>query len=108
MADRMACEMIYEPLAKVHTDGSFEPVLAEQVDWDQEKLTMSIKLKEGILFSDGTPLTADDVCASIGIRCLAEYNMDVDSVYFHIAGAWDMNCLLYTSYEDLYRWRKSI
>ena len=48
MADRMACEMIYEPLAKVHTDGSFEPVLAEQIDWDPEKQMMTIKLKQGI------------------------------------------------------------
>lgn len=91
MADRMACEMIYEPLAKVHTDGSFEPVLAEQIDWDPEKQMMTIKLKQGISFSDGTPLTADDVCASIGIKCLAEYNMDTDSAYFHIEGVWDMN-----------------
>lgn len=90
-ADRMACELIYEPLAYVNTDGSYDMVLAESVDWNPENLTMTIRLKDGILFSDGTPVTADDVCASIGIRCLAAYNLDDNGPYFHIKGVWDMN-----------------
>lgn len=91
MADKMACEMIYEPLARVNADGSYDMALAESVDWNPEKQTMTIKIKPGVVFSDGSPLTADDVCASIGIRCLAEYNMDTDGPYFHIKGVWDLN-----------------
>ena len=90
-ADKMACGLIYEPLAYVNMDGSYEMVLAESADWNPEKKTITIKLKEGLLFSDGTRVTADDVCASIAINCLASYNQDDSGPYFHIKGVWDMN-----------------
>lgn len=89
--DLAACRLIFEPLARKLTDGSYENVLAESVTWNKESLTMTIKLKPGIVFSDGSALTANDVCASIGAFCLASYNLDTDGAYFNIKGAWDMN-----------------
>lgn len=89
-ADRLACSLIYEPLANVQTDGSLELVLAESAEWDPETFAMTVRLRPGLVFSDGSPVTAEDVCASIALSCLAEYNRDMDSPYFHIRGVWDM------------------
>lgn len=90
-ADRMACGLIFEPLADILPDGSLDLILAESAEWDPETLTIRVRLKPDILFSDGSPVTADDVCASIGLYCLAGYNEDTDSPYFNIRGVWDMN-----------------
>lgn len=89
--DQAACRLMFEPLAEKKPDGSYENVLAKSVTWDQDSLTLTIGLKEDILFSDGSPMTADDVCASIGAFCLASYNPDSAGPYFNIKGAWDMN-----------------
>lgn len=89
--DQEACSLIFEPLAKKNPDGSFENVLAKNTAWDKTTLTLTIELKKDILFSDGSSMTADDVCASIGAYCLASYNLDSSSPYFNIKGAWDMN-----------------
>lgn len=41
------------------TDRTFKPFLAKSVVEDQDKLTVTISLNQGIKFSDGTELTAD-------------------------------------------------
>lgn len=89
--DQAACSIIFEPLARKMPDGSYENVLAKKVKWEKDTLTLTVELKEDILFSDGSPMTADDVCASIGAYCLSAYNLDTDGPYFNIKGAWDMN-----------------
>lgn len=38
---------------------TLEPFLAQSVLMDQDKLTLTIKLREGIMFTDGSELTAD-------------------------------------------------
>lgn len=58
--DTYVCDAIFEPLTDVDREGEFVPVLA---DWtlSEDKLTYTFTLKDGIKFSDGEPLTADDV-----------------------------------------------
>lgn len=90
-ADRMACELVFEPLAEVQPDGSLDFVLAEAADWDGETRTLTIRLKPDQVFSDGSPVTAADVCASISLYCQASYHEDMDSPYFNIRGVWDWN-----------------
>lgn len=89
--DQAACSVMFEPLAKKNPDGSFENILAKKVEWDKDTLTMTIELKKDILFSDGSQMTAADVCASIGAHCLTTYNLDTTGPYFNIKGVWDMN-----------------
>lgn len=57
-----------EPLAWSKTDGSFYPVLAESWVMDNENNTLTIKLKEGITFSNGDPFNAEDVVFTHSIR----------------------------------------
>ena len=58
---------VYEPLAWDKATG-FEPCLAESWDLDAENNTLTVKLLEGVYFSNGDPLTADDVVFTLTIR----------------------------------------
>ncbi|MFC0409015.1 ABC transporter substrate-binding protein [Roseomonas elaeocarpi] len=55
---------IYEPL--LLQDASIKPVAGLAVSWRmRDPLTWELKLREGVRFTDGSPLTAQDVIASI-------------------------------------------
>jgi len=55
---------IYEQLVQRGKDTNFEPSLAQS--WEvRDPLHWRFKLREGVKFHDGTPLTADDVVFSV-------------------------------------------
>ncbi len=59
-------EQIMEPLFTVSDDGrDVKPWLATGYTVSADKLTYTIKLRPGVTFSDGTPMTAKDVKFSI-------------------------------------------
>ncbi|WP_345763542.1 ABC transporter substrate-binding protein [Diaminobutyricibacter sp. McL0608] len=59
-------EQIMEPLFTVSDDGrDVKPWLATGYTVSADKLTYTIKLRSGVTFSDGTPMTAKDVKFSI-------------------------------------------
>ena len=54
--------LVLEGLAQRNPDTlEFEPKLAESWEISEDGLTMTFTLREGLRFSDGEPLTADDV-----------------------------------------------
>ncbi len=61
---------ILEPLAETLPDGSWSPVLAAEIPTlenggiSDDLLTVTWKLREGVLWHDGEPFTADDVLFS--------------------------------------------
>src|SRR6185437_16919275 len=56
---------IYEPLIRRNRELGLEPALA--VKWEQTSPTVwRFHLREGVKFTDGTPLSADDVVFSLG------------------------------------------
>lgn len=62
-ANQNVIDQIYEPLLTKDDDGAIQPLLAssyEQVD----ETTYTFTLREGVTFSDGTPVTVDDVIFS--------------------------------------------
>jgi peptide/nickel transport system substrate-binding protein len=65
--DYQAASLVLEPLVKQDPDGNLLPVLAEEVPsvangGVAENLTsITYTLREGVVWSDGTPLTAEDV-----------------------------------------------
>ncbi|MEV0778472.1 ABC transporter substrate-binding protein [Streptomyces sp. NPDC050433] len=62
-------EMIYEPLARIdYSDGAkVKPWLARSLEFDEAGTTLTVKLRDDVTFSDGRPMTADDVVLSLGI-----------------------------------------
>jgi peptide/nickel transport system substrate-binding protein len=65
--DGLAARLVLEPLVNVMADGTLEPVLADEapslenggVAGDGKSVTY--KLKQGVVWSDGEPFTAEDV-----------------------------------------------
>jgi peptide/nickel transport system substrate-binding protein len=57
---------LYEPLADRDIKSDFELVLAESIEPEQGAKAWTIRLKPGITFHNGKPVTADDVLFSLG------------------------------------------
>jgi peptide/nickel transport system substrate-binding protein len=51
---------VYRGLVKYDKDLSLVPDLAESWEVSDDQLTVTFKLKEGVVWEDGTPFTADD------------------------------------------------
>lgn len=64
-ANEDVCALLYEPLFAL--DPSFEPVnvLCGAYVWDESGLTLTMTLREGVVFSDGSPLEAQDVADTL-------------------------------------------
>jgi len=59
--------VFYDPLIKKDISGTLQPCIA--TEWDTSDPTKTIlKIREGVTFHDGTPLTARDVAYSIAAR----------------------------------------
>ena len=57
--------LLYEPLFRL--DEKLEPVgvLCEGAQWDESGLICTLYIRQGVLFSDGSELTASDVAATL-------------------------------------------
>jgi peptide/nickel transport system substrate-binding protein len=59
---------VYDGLLRVTKDGaSVEPALASSWDTSADGLTWTFHLRPGVMFSDGTPLTSNDVKVSLDL-----------------------------------------
>jgi peptide/nickel transport system substrate-binding protein len=59
--------VFYDPLIKKDAGGTLQPCIA--TEWDTSDPTKTIlRIREGVTFHDGTPLTAQDVAYSIAAR----------------------------------------
>jgi len=64
-------ELIYEPLVTLDSDLSLQPGLATAWAFSEDGMTLTMNLREGVKFHDGSDFTAEDVIASFN-RLLAE------------------------------------
>lgn len=77
---------IFDPLFDFDPDGEFFPILVDEVPTvanggiSEDGLSWRIRLKEGVMWHDGTPLTAEDVKFSL------ELPMDPDFRAFRTTG----------------------
>ena len=54
--------LIYEPLFFVNTvTGDLSPILGTSYKWSKDNLTLTVKTREGVKWSDGEPFSAEDV-----------------------------------------------
>ncbi|MDO8624436.1 MAG: peptide ABC transporter substrate-binding protein [bacterium] len=65
-ADRDLTTLMYAGLMGVSGDGTLIPVLAERYSVSPDGKTYTFTLREGARFSNGTPITADDVVFTVG------------------------------------------
>ena len=60
--------LIFQTLVKMDTTGKIEPFLAESWEVDKDGKSYTFHLRKEVLFSDGTPVTAPQVKASMLYR----------------------------------------
>jgi len=102
-----------EPLAREESDGTITPFLAEEFVCDRDKLTMTIKLRKGIKFHDGSELNAEvlkwnlDYAIEAGkaaslsnpkeIRIIDDYTVEIQYSTWSVSWEADMlNVLVYS------------
>ena len=57
--------MVYDVLFAKDADLKIQPQMAEKYEVSADKLTWTITLRDGLEFSDGTPVTSEDCIASL-------------------------------------------
>ena len=60
-SDRFGAQPVLESLGRADEEGNYYPWLAEEFITDPDKLTFTIKLREGVNFTDGSPCDAEAV-----------------------------------------------
>ncbi|MFE3829367.1 ABC transporter substrate-binding protein [Streptomyces sp. NPDC059092] len=75
-----------EPVERLSGDGSLTPNLAVKVT-EPDDVTIVYTLREGVRFSDGTPLTAEDVVWTINHVSDADAGAATSSLISSVAGA---------------------
>ncbi len=96
---------VYEPLIAVTADQELKPVLAESWSFDENCASLTVKLKEGLLWHDGSQVLAKDVVYSVNT-----IKSDPDSPYApllrYVSAATEVNAytvsfVLTRSYSQL-------
>ncbi|MFY9461725.1 MAG: peptide ABC transporter substrate-binding protein [Candidatus Sungiibacteriota bacterium] len=64
-ADRDIAELVFSGLIRYSPQGEIEPELAESIDISDDGKTYTVRLRSGLAWHDGEPLTADDVVFTI-------------------------------------------
>ncbi len=80
--DIFADEMLYSGLVRNDPNGAAKvvPALAEKWDVSKDGLTYTFHLRPGIKFSDGTPITAEDIAWNIEQFANPEINISLPSL----------------------------
>jgi peptide/nickel transport system substrate-binding protein len=71
-----ARQLSFSKLADQRPDGSYAPQLASSIEPNKNNTVWQIKLKRGVEFTDGSPVTADDVIYTLR-RILDTSNADL-------------------------------
>ncbi len=69
--NRMLTPLVYESLVGINNEYETVNILADKVEYNDG--VISVKLKENVVFSDGTPLTSADVKYSFDLAKKQEY-----------------------------------
>jgi peptide/nickel transport system substrate-binding protein len=85
--DGNATAPIFSGLVTQKDDGTVIPDLAESWDISDDNLTYTFHLRDGLTFSDGSPLTADDVKFTLTLFNDPAFSGNIDFSNIGIVGA---------------------
>ncbi|MBT0957447.1 twin-arginine translocation pathway signal protein [Alphaproteobacteria bacterium KMM 3653] len=80
--DSWVTELIWDRMMRIGPDGLAEPWAAETVEWSDDAKSVTITLREGMMWHDGNPVTAEDVVFSFTapIKYAPMYKPFVDGI----------------------------
>lgn len=64
-ATRVFSYLVFDMLFAIDGDGNYQPQMVENYQVSEDRLTYTFRLREGLEFSDGQAVTAEDCVASI-------------------------------------------
>ncbi|TDG16600.1 ABC transporter substrate-binding protein, partial [Paracraurococcus ruber] len=64
-ATRVFAYLVFDTLVGIDSQGAYRPQMLEGWEVGADRLTWRFRLREGLEFSDGTPVTAEDCVASL-------------------------------------------
>ncbi len=70
--------LVYDTIYEYQLDGTYKLDVAESAEVSDDGLTWTFKIRNGITFHDGEPMTAEDVAFSINL-----YKDNVDYIYLN-------------------------
>jgi peptide/nickel transport system substrate-binding protein len=96
-------ELVYDSMFQLQLDGSYTPELAESFTVSDDGTVWTFKIRDGITFHDGQPLTAEDIAFSYNFYKVNEDFpfLNVYTVYFDSIEAPDENTLVITLSEAI-------
>ena len=89
--DYWIAELCLDPFVSVAPDGTPAAGVAKSWDVSADGLTYTFKIRDGVKYQDGTPLTADDVLFTFQVLCDGSYTGSSDYTVYAIKGADDYN-----------------
>lgn len=87
--DENVTNVIFSRLIDWDSQGELEPGLAESWTVSADDKVYTIKLRPNLTFSDGSPLTAEDVAFTLTVLHDPKYDGDTDITLANIAGGAD-------------------
>jgi ABC-type transport system substrate-binding protein len=96
---RVASIQLYSPLLETIGPGEFDPVAAESWEINEAATEFTFTLREGITFSDGSPITGQDVAASFERTVAADSPFSANFVNVSVA-ATDTTVTFTTAQPD--------
>ncbi|MEC0201148.1 ABC transporter substrate-binding protein [Paenibacillus lautus] len=84
--DKYVVEAIFDSFFTLNGDGTYSNRLAESVEVSEDKLKYTFKLKQGVTYSDGTPVTVKDYAFAMKVLHDASYDGQSDIFSTHVKG----------------------
>lgn len=78
--------LAYEGLTRLDTDQATIPAAAESWEYNDDATQITFTLREGLLFSDGTPLTAENFRYAVQRTCDPRVAGEYQSILFEVVG----------------------
>jgi ABC-type oligopeptide transport system substrate-binding subunit len=76
----------YEGLTRLDQEGKTSPAAAESWEFNDDGTVLTFRLREGLTYSDGSPLTAENFCYAVERACDPATAGDYQYVLFDIVG----------------------
>lgn len=89
--DKYVVDAIFDSFFAVQGDGTYQNRLAESVEVSEDKLKYTFKLKPGVTYSDGTPVTVKDYAFAMKVYHDSSYDGQSDLLSVHIKGGKEYN-----------------
>jgi peptide/nickel transport system substrate-binding protein len=96
-------ELVYDTLFDLQFDGSFKPELAESWEVSEDGKVWTFKIRQGVMWHDGQPLTANDIAFTYNLYKSDENfaYLNSNTTYFESVEATDDATLVITLTEPI-------